>query len=157
MMGTLRAHARGVWLGGPLLLALVGAEPAWCAPEEEPPPSGEETLPPVTIDEPWPGEETRAPGAEEAPAPLEQAQPPAGEQAPPAPSEQAQPAPPPAPTHYAVSRMAPYEPLRAGHPLRIIAYALHPIGVILDYAIFRPAYWIGSHEPIKTLVGQSED
>ena len=49
-----------------------------------------------------------------------------------------------------------YEPLRAGHPLRIIAYALHPVGVILDYAIFRPAYWIGSHEPIRTLVGQTD-
>jgi hypothetical protein len=50
--------------------------------------------------------------------------------------------------------MSGYEPLRAGHPLRLIAYALHPVGVILDYAIFRPAYWIGSHEPIRTLVGR---
>jgi hypothetical protein len=67
------------------------------------------------------------------------------------------PAPPPAAvTHATANRMAPYEPLRAGHPLRIIAYALHPIGVILDYAIFRPAYWLGSHEPIRTLVGQTE-
>ena len=49
-----------------------------------------------------------------------------------------------------------YELLRAGHPLRIVAYALHPVGVILDYLILRPAYWIGSHEPIKTLVGQGD-
>ena len=156
MMGTRRAHARGVWLGGPLVLALVGASaPAWSAPEEEQLPSGEEVLPPSPQDERWPGEAT-PPSAEEAPAPLaEEAQPPAAEQAPPAPSEEAQPQ--PAPTHVTMSRLAPYEPLRAGHPLRIIAYALHPIGVILDYAIFRPAYWIGSHEPIKTLVGQSED
>lgn len=47
-----------------------------------------------------------------------------------------------------------YEPLRAGHPLRIVAYALHPVGVILDYAIFRPAHWLGSHEPLRTLFGQ---
>ena len=52
------------------------------------------------------------------------------------------------------SRMASYEPDRAGHPLRVIAYALHPVGVILDYVIFRPAYWIGSHEPLRTLFGQ---
>jgi hypothetical protein len=49
-----------------------------------------------------------------------------------------------------------YEPKRAGHPLRIIAYVVHPVGVILDYLIFRPAHWIGSHEPIKTLVGHED-
>jgi hypothetical protein len=54
----------------------------------------------------------------------------------------------------APSRMANYEPMWAGHPLRIVAYALHPVGVILDYAIFRPFYWIGSHEPLRTLFGQ---
>ena len=70
-------------------------------------------------------------------------------------SEPAQPtpaAPPPTAT-----RTEPYEPLRAGHPLRIVAYVLHPIGVILDYAIFRPAYWIGTHEPIRTLVGREDE
>ena len=111
-MGKLRVHARVLWLGGPLLLALLGAAPPeWSPPE----------------------------GAPQAAAP-----------------EETQPAPPPAPAHVATSRMAPYEPLRAGHPLRIVAYVLHPIGVILDYAIFRPAYWLGSHEPIRTLVGQTE-
>lgn len=49
-----------------------------------------------------------------------------------------------------------YEPTEAGHPLRIIAYVLHPVGVILDTLIFRPAYWLGSKEPIKTLVGQTD-
>ena len=38
----------------------------------------------------------------------------------------------------------------------IAAYALHPVGVILDYLIFRPGHWIGSHEPIRTLVGHPE-
>ena len=60
----------------------------------------------------------------------------------------------PARVHVDASPMANYEPLRAGHPLRVIAYALHPVGVILDYAIFRPFYWIGSHEPLRTLFGQ---
>jgi hypothetical protein len=38
--------------------------------------------------------------------------------------------------------------------VRIIAYALHPVGVILDYLIFRPVHWLGSHEPLRTLFGQ---
>lgn len=46
-----------------------------------------------------------------------------------------------------------YDPQRAGHPLRIAAYAAHPIGVILDTLIFHPAWWIGQHEPFRTLFG----
>jgi hypothetical protein len=46
-----------------------------------------------------------------------------------------------------------YNPRRAGHPLRIIAYAAHPFGVLLDYAIFRPAWWLGTHEPLRTIFG----
>ena len=44
----------------------------------------------------------------------------------------------------------------AGHPLRIIAYVVHPVGVILDYLLFRPAHWLASHEPIRTLVGHED-
>jgi len=46
-----------------------------------------------------------------------------------------------------------YNPRRAGHPLRMIAYAVHPVGVLLDYAIFRPAWWLGTHEPLRTIFG----
>lgn len=46
-----------------------------------------------------------------------------------------------------------YEPQRAGHPLRIAAYVLHPVGVVLDLLIFRPAHWVGSHEPLASLFG----
>ncbi len=49
-----------------------------------------------------------------------------------------------------------YEKERAGHSLRIVAYVVHPIGVILDYAFFRPFHWIGSHEPFKTLFGHTD-
>ena len=49
-----------------------------------------------------------------------------------------------------------YDETYSGHPLRVVAYVLHPIGVILDTLIFRPFHWIGSHEPIKTLVGQED-
>jgi len=74
--------------------------------------------------------------------------PPGQEEAPPAP-EPAAAAPSTAP-----SPMVDYDPDRAGHPLRIVAYALHPVGVILDYALLRPAYWLGSHEPLRTLFGR---
>jgi len=49
-----------------------------------------------------------------------------------------------------------YDETYSGHPLRVIAYVLHPIGVILDTLIFRPFHWIGSHEPFKTLSGQED-
>jgi hypothetical protein len=50
-----------------------------------------------------------------------------------------------------------YDPQRAGHPLRIVAYVLHPVGVALDYLIFRPAHWLGSHEPLRTIFGHRTD
>lgn len=46
-----------------------------------------------------------------------------------------------------------YDPQEAGHPVRVAAYVLHPVGVILDLLIFRPAHWVGSHEPLATLFG----
>ena len=46
-----------------------------------------------------------------------------------------------------------YDSRRAGHPLRIAAYAAHPFGVILDTLIFHPAWWLGQHEPLRTLFG----
>ena len=49
-----------------------------------------------------------------------------------------------------------YKSEEAGHPLRIAAYLLHPVGVVIDTLILRPAYWLGSHEPIKTLVGNTD-
>ncbi len=49
-----------------------------------------------------------------------------------------------------------YDETYTGHPLRIVAYILHPVGVILDTLIFRPFHWIGSHEPFKTLSGQED-
>ena len=49
-----------------------------------------------------------------------------------------------------------YDSSRSGHPLRLLAYVVHPVGVILDTLIFRPAHWLASHEPIKKLVGQKD-
>ena len=49
-----------------------------------------------------------------------------------------------------------YNEEHAGHPLRIAAYVVHPIGVIIDYVLLRPAHWIASHEPFKTLFGHRD-
>jgi len=49
-----------------------------------------------------------------------------------------------------------YEADRAGHPVRILAYVLHPFGVALDYLVFRPAHWVGHQEPFKTLFGHDD-
>lgn len=46
-----------------------------------------------------------------------------------------------------------YDPQYAGHPVRLIAYGVHPLGVMLDLLIFRPAHWIGSYEPIALFFG----
>ncbi len=46
-----------------------------------------------------------------------------------------------------------YVPEEAGHPLRIIAYLTFPVGVILDYCVMRPVYWVGKYEPLATLFG----
>lgn len=49
-----------------------------------------------------------------------------------------------------------YDPQHAGHPLRIVAYVLHPVGVLIDFLVMRPAHWIGSHEPLRTIFGQTD-
>lgn len=46
-----------------------------------------------------------------------------------------------------------YDPQRAGHPVRIVAYVVHPVGVILDLLIFRPAHWIGSLPGVDKFFG----
>ena len=49
-----------------------------------------------------------------------------------------------------------YDSKRSGHPVRIVAYILHPIGVIIDTLIFKPAHWLGHHEPFQTLFGHED-
>jgi hypothetical protein len=49
-----------------------------------------------------------------------------------------------------------YDPHYAGHPLRVLAYAVHPLGVAADYLFFRPLHWLGSHEPLKTIFGHTD-
>jgi hypothetical protein len=47
-----------------------------------------------------------------------------------------------------------YDPKEAGHPLRVAAYIAHPVGVVLDYLIMRPAFWVGGHQPFRTIFGR---
>lgn len=49
-----------------------------------------------------------------------------------------------------------YDKKRAGHPLRIAAYVLYPIGALLDVLIMRPAHWLVSQEPFKSSVGHKD-
>ena len=49
-----------------------------------------------------------------------------------------------------------YDASDAGNPVRISAYVLHPVGVIYDYLILRPAWWVGSHEPFRTFFGRTD-
>ena len=48
-----------------------------------------------------------------------------------------------------------HDPRRAAHPLRIVAYALHPVGVALDYLLVRPAVWTVRREPFRTIFGSN--
>jgi len=49
-----------------------------------------------------------------------------------------------------------YDEKTAGHPLRLIAYVLHPVGVAIDYLLIRPAHWLVSQEPMKTVFGHED-
>ncbi len=49
-----------------------------------------------------------------------------------------------------------YRSHRAGNPIRIVAYVLHPVGVILETLIFKPAWSLAQYEPLRTLVGMEK-
>lgn len=49
-----------------------------------------------------------------------------------------------------------YDAPDAGHPVRIAGYVLHPVGVIYDYLVLRPAWWVGSYQPFRTLFGRDD-
>ena len=44
-----------------------------------------------------------------------------------------------------------YEPANAGQPVRVAGYLLHPVGVIFDFLVLRPAYWVGSARAVPQL------
>ena len=50
-----------------------------------------------------------------------------------------------------------YDARRAGHPLRLVAYVLHPIGVALDWLLFRPGHWMVSQPVMSHIFGHDVD
>ena len=50
-----------------------------------------------------------------------------------------------------------YDARRAGHPLRLVAYAVHPIGVALDWLLFRPGHWLVSQPGLDYVFGHDVD
>jgi len=46
---------------------------------------------------------------------------------------------------------------QAGHPLRIAAYVLHPIGWMIDFLIMQPAHKIGNSKPLQEFFGHRDD
>lgn len=49
-----------------------------------------------------------------------------------------------------------HNPERAGHPLRIAAYVVYPVGVLIDTLIMRPAHWLVHSSALKSLFGHSD-
>jgi hypothetical protein len=39
------------------------------------------------------------------------------------------------------------------HPLRLVGYALHPVGVAAEFAIIRPIHWIVSQPDLDIIFG----
>ena len=50
-----------------------------------------------------------------------------------------------------------HDPQRGGHPLRIAAYALHPVGYFLDVVFVRPAHWLISRESLAPIFGHTKN
>ena len=48
---------------------------------------------------------------------------------------------------------AQYDPQQAGHPLRVFAHLVYPVGLVADYCLMRPAFWLVQREPMATLFG----
>lgn len=46
---------------------------------------------------------------------------------------------------------------RSGHPLRVVAYLLHPVGYLADLLIMRPAHWVVNQDGIRSLFGHTEN
>lgn len=49
------------------------------------------------------------------------------------------------------------EPEEAGHPLRVAAYVLHPVGFVLYHGIIRPAHFFISLPGMSQVFGHTED
>ncbi len=39
------------------------------------------------------------------------------------------------------------------HPLRLVGYALHPVGLVLEFAVMRPVHWVVSRPHLDVAFG----
>jgi flagellar motor protein MotB len=46
-----------------------------------------------------------------------------------------------------------YDRDESDHPLRVLSYVIHPIGVVLEYTITRPMHWLVSHPTAGYIMG----
>lgn len=51
----------------------------------------------------------------------------------------------------------PHDPERGGHPLRVAAYLLHPVGYFLDRVFVRPAHWLISRDSLAPIFGHPKN
>ena len=42
----------------------------------------------------------------------------------------------------------------AGHPVKILYYVVYPAGFVLNTLILKPVWWLGEHEPFRTVFGK---
>lgn len=56
-----------------------------------------------------------------------------------------------------VSQAHVYDSDDSDHPLRYVAYALHPIGVAAEYAVLRPIHWVVSRPKLACIFGHEPD
>ena len=52
-----------------------------------------------------------------------------------------------------VSQAHVYDRDDSDHPLRYLAYAVHPIGIALEYAVLRPIHWVVSQPNLDIIFG----
>jgi len=48
-----------------------------------------------------------------------------------------------------------YERGDSDYPLRYIAYAIHPIGIVLEYGVTRPIHWLVSQPHLRIVFGHA--
>ncbi|MCB2155378.1 hypothetical protein KQI84_10865 [bacterium] len=48
-----------------------------------------------------------------------------------------------------------YSRVTDGHPLRLVAYIFHPVGVALEYGVMRPVHWFVSRNDLDIVFGHT--
>ena len=46
-----------------------------------------------------------------------------------------------------------YNSSEAGHPIKILYYAVYPAGFLLNALVLKPVWWLGQRQPFRTFFG----